>query len=179
MLFSLFQKKKTVIIFTDKTYISSAARKNACVALARENENILFIAWFAQTAKEFRETFTHNQLPENRIIEVRNLHSAKINNYTPVFLEHFPLYAKEEELVKNWDVKKLDVYNSLDEPLFKYFGGDKIIALMKQMGIKEEEVIEHSLISKSIRNGQENLAKKINFEQSASSQKEWIEKNIG
>ena len=51
-------------------------------------------------------------------------------------------------------------------------------AIMKQMGIQEDELIEHPLISKSIRNAQDKIAQQVNLEQSAQSQKEWIKKNI-
>ncbi len=179
MLFNLFKKKEDPSPFTDKTFTSLEAKKRACLALAKQDESVIFIAWFTQTANSFRELFVANQLPEDRIAEVKNLHSAKINQHRPVFLEHFPLHAKEAELVKNWDAKQIDVYNSLDEGLFKYFGGDRILALMKQMGVKEDEVIEHAMINKSIRTAQDKIAEKVSMEKTAQSQTEWMEKNMG
>ena len=49
---------------------------------------------------------------------------------------------------------------------------------MKMMGMKEDEVIEHSMVSKSIIKGQEKIAQQVTFEQSAASQEEWMRKNI-
>ena len=178
MLFNLFKKIEPAVIFTDKIFISTEAKINACIALAKQEPDVLLIAWFADTVKEYQSIFARELLDKNKIVDVKHLHAGKINNYRPVFLEHFPLHIKEKELVKKWGLKKIDVYNSLQEPLFTQLGGENIIALMKQMGTKENEMMEHPLISKSIRNAQEKIAQKLNFEHSADSQKEWIEKNI-
>jgi preprotein translocase subunit SecA len=66
----------------------------------------------------------------------------------------------------------------MDEPLFKHFGSEKLIPLMKMMGMKEDEVIEHSMVSKSIMKGQEKIAQQVSLEQTAGSQEEWMRKNI-
>jgi len=178
MFFNLFKKKEPTSSFTDKTFGSLDAKKRACVALASKDASVIFVAWFPDTASVFKELFVANRLHEDRIVEVRNLHGAKINHLRPVFLEHFPLSAKEDELVKNWEAKQIDVYNSLDDALLKHFGGERIQALIKQMGMQEDEVIEHALISKSIRNAQDKIAEKVSMEKSAHSQKEWFEKNM-
>ena len=178
MLFNLFKKKENEVIFTDKIFMSTAAKINACIALAKQEPDVLFIAWFAHTAKEYQSIFTRELLDEKKIVHAKHLHTGKINDIRPVFLEHFPLHSKETDLVKNWGLQTIEVYNSLEEPLFKQLGGDNIIALMKQMGMQEDEMIEHPLISKSILNAQEKITQKLNFEQFADSQKEWIEKNI-
>ena len=70
------------------------------------------------------------------------------------------------------------VYSAMDEPLFKHFGSEKLIPLMKMMGMKENEVIEHSMVSKSIVSGQKKIEEQVSFEQSASSQAEWMERNL-
>ena len=50
--------------------------------------------------------------------------------------------------------------------------------MVKMLGIKEDEAIEHSLVSKSIINGQEKIAAMVDTEQLANSQAEWMTKNI-
>ncbi len=177
MLFDLFKKKQPANTFTDKTYGNMEAKKRACVALASQDASVIFIAWFAETAALFKQTFAANQLGEDRIVEVRNLSPAVMKARRPVFLEHFPLRQKEEALIESWPPGNIEVFNALDEGLFQYFGGERILALMKQMGMQEDEVMEHPMISKSIRNSQDKLAKKIILEQSAHSQREWFKKN--
>ncbi len=49
---------------------------------------------------------------------------------------------------------------------------------MKLLGMKEDGVIEHSFVSKSIIKGQAKIAAMVTMEQFAHLQEEWLEKNI-
>ena len=181
MLFNLFGKKDDDAenhVFTDRAYVSTAAKMNACADLARKEPNHLFICWFADTATKFKDFFAQQGLDESLVIEARQLHTSKLHDKIPAFVEHYPLHSKEIELIKNWDAKNIVVYSALDEPLFKHFGSDKIIPLMKMLGMKEDEVIEHNMVTKSIIKGQEKIAEQVTLEQSAASQQEWMRKNI-
>jgi len=180
--FSLFGKKKTDdhgVVFKDKTFISTEAKWKACLDLATEEPQSLFICWFPESARNLRELFRRQGLEESRIFEVRSLHGSQLMNKTPYMAEHHPLHGKEIELVKNWGLSSITVFNALDEPWFSYFGGDKVIKMMKTLGMKENESIEHSMISRSIVNAQEKIAAKLVIEQAANSQAEWMMKNIG
>jgi hypothetical protein len=182
MLFNLFgnkEEEKEDRLFSDKVYISSGAKMNACVQLAKEQPDTLFIAWFSDTAKRFKDLFKQNELEETRITAAHLLHAAQLQNHTPVFVEHYPLHAKELALVENWNLKNIPVFSAMDEPLFKHFGSDKMIPLIKLLGMKEHESIEHTYVTQSIVKGQQKIADKVSIEQSANSQAEWMERNIG
>lgn len=181
MLFNLFGKKDADAdnhVFIDRAYVSTAAKMSACAELARKELNHIFICWFADTAVKFKEFFRQQGLNETMITETHHLHASKLLNKIPVFVEHYPLHTKELELIKNWNAEKIIVYSAMDEPLFKHFGSDKLIPVMKMLGMKEDEVIEHSMVSKSIIKGQEKIAEQVSLEQSANSQEEWMRKNI-
>lgn len=181
MFFNLFGKKEDSTnnhVFSDRAYINAEGKKNGSLQLAKEQVNTVFIAWFSDTAKAYKEFFTKNGIEESRVIEVRHLHASKLENKTAVFLEHYPLHEKELELVANWQQKKIIVFNALDEALFKHFGSDKMIPLIKMLGMKEDEPIEHSYVTQSITRGQQKIADQVTLEQSASSQEEWMERNI-
>lgn len=45
-------------------------------------------------------------------------------------------------------------YLSLEDDLMRIFAGDRIIAMMRAMGLKEDEAIEHKMVSRSIENAQ-------------------------
>lgn len=75
------------------------------------------------------------------------------------------------------NLETVQVFSSLREPLFQQFGGEKIIQLMKQLGMKEEEVIENAMISKAIKKAQEKIEGKVISELPVRSQLDWIEKN--
>ncbi len=181
MLFNLFGKKDEGAdnhVFVDRAYVSTKAKMNACTELARKEPDRLFICWFADTAVKFKDFFRQQGLDENLIAETHHLHASKLLNKKPVFVEHYPLHTKELELIKNWGTEKIIVFSAMDEPLFKHFGSEKLIPLMKMLGMKEDEVIEHSMVSKSIIKGQEKIAEQVSLEQTAASQEEWMRKNI-
>jgi preprotein translocase subunit SecA len=70
------------------------------------------------------------------------------------------------------------VLTALDEALLMIFGGDKLIKIMQGLGMNEDEIIEHKMVSQSIANAQEKIEKKVTIEQSMRSQSEWIERNF-
>jgi len=181
MFSNLFGKKETEDkdhLFKDRAYMSIEAKMKACAALGKENGSVIFIAWFSDTAKKFKDFFAANGLNENRVIEAKYLTAAQLQSHQPVFTEHYPLHSKEEAFVANWQTKNIMVYSAMDEPLFKHFGSEKLIPFMKMMGMKENEVIEHSMVSKSIINGQKKIEEQVIVEQSASSQEEWMRMNL-
>jgi len=48
---------------------------------------------------------------------------------------------------------------SLEDDLLRIFGGQRIMAIMEQFGMEENEAIEHTLISKAVENAQKKLEK--------------------
>ena len=102
MFSNLFGKKeedKNDHVFKDRAYMSTQAKMKACADLAKADDGLIFIAWFTDTAKQFRNYFTENGINENRIVEARQLHSPQLISHRPVFVEHYPLHSKEEEFV--------------------------------------------------------------------------------
>ncbi len=181
MTFNLFGKKEKDQpsgIFTDKTYISTTAKMNACADLAKKDPATVFITWFPETTRKFKTFFEQHGIAQNRIMEARQTRAALLADKTAVFAEHYPLHSKEIELIKNWTQDHFIVFSAMDEPLFKHFGSEKMIPLMKILGMKEEESIEHSMVSRSIIKGQGKIAAKVDFELTANSQAEWMERNI-
>ena len=181
MAFNIFRKKETDRppgIFTDKTYISTSAKMNACLELSKKDPGTIFICWFPDTARQLSNFFKKNGIAEPDVTEARFVQAPQLQYKTAVFAEHHPMHTKEMELIKNWTQEKILVFSAMDEPLFTYFGSEKMIPFMKMLGMKEEEAIEHVLVSRSIIRGQEKIAKQVGLDQSAHSQAEWMEKNL-
>jgi hypothetical protein len=72
---------------------------------------------------------------------------------------------------------RLEFHSALDEPLFRIFGGDRLLVLLKKLGLKENECQEHKILSKAIQNAQNRLAGKLPLEGTADSMAEWLERN--
>lgn len=100
-----------------------------------------------------------------------------------VFAEHYPLLSKEkavlEKLATLSDATlKTCFYVSLEEPLIKVFGSDNIIELMKKMGMKEDEALEHNMISSALNNAQKKMDTKVQNDSKADSAVEWFKRNV-
>ena len=181
MLLNLFGKKEeseSDAIFKDKVFINTTGKMNACLSLANEYPEAIFIAWFTETAQEYKAFFTKNNISEARIIEAAAVNPEIIIKHLPIFLEHHPMNARELELTATWQNKGMIVLSAMDEPLFKHFGSDKMIPIIKLFGMKESEPIEHSYVTESIIKGQNKIANKVIEEKTAQSQGEWMEANM-
>jgi len=165
-------------LFKDKVYINTVAKTNACIQLAREVPATVFIAWFAETANAFKQSFVQAGIIEPKVTEVKHLHAAQWQNHPVVFVEHYPLHTKEVALVNSWGKSSIIVYSAMDEPLFRHFGSDKMVPLIKLLGMKESESIEHAYVTQSIEKGQQKIADKVLTEQPAASQAAWMEINL-
>ena len=181
MLSNLFGKKDTgdlPVVFKDKVYLNSAGKIVACLQLAKANADCIFIAWFAGTAATFEKFFIQYGFDTKRIMLAEKMDIAALQNHQPVFVEHYPLSATELSLVADWQLTGIPVYSAMDEPLFKHFGSDKMVPLIKLLGFKESEAIEHSYVTASIIKGQNKIAARVLEVQFAESQAAWMEKNM-
>ncbi len=177
-MFSFFKKKKTEITVIDKVVIDEIAKLNAMITYWQSNKNIAFIFWFDESLRFAANYFADNKAEPITLLTAREAGTPQLAGQEPVFAEHYPLRSKEEELYHKMGLKTALVFSSLKEPLFQQFGADKIIQVMQQLGMKEDEVIEHGMVSKAIQRAQDKIEKKVLIERSAHSQHDWLEKNF-
>jgi hypothetical protein len=105
----------------------------------------------------------------------------KIDAFTVLLPEHYPLRSMEKELFAKMEETQVEIdvkfYVSMDEDFFYLFGSERIKELMAKMGMKEDEPLEHNMITKSIQRCQEKIEKSVPFESKAKSMKEWFRLN--
>ncbi len=99
-----------------------------------------------------------------------------------LFVEHYPIFSKEETVLNKIDLLTnysalIMFYISLDEPLLRIFGSERITMMMQKLGLTESECIEHSFVTKSIINAQKKIEKKIINETETISQEDWFKKH--
>jgi len=176
-MFGLFKKKEDGIVITDKVVISEEAKLATLLKIWNADRNTVFAFWFEESLDQAMAYFSQHTTENPPLLLVRELTSGQRAGRKPVFAEHYPLRKKEMDLYQQLGLEKVSVYSSLREPLFQQFGGDKIIHLMQQLGMKEDELIEHNMISSAIKKAQEKIESRTGIEQTARSQKDWIEKN--
>lgn len=167
-----FGKSDSKLNVIDKVWMSKEVKWKACVSMLEVNPNCIFIAWFEGTYQELSRI-----LGENHVQLAEKIDFEKLKDKMVVFAEHYPLLQKEHALFKTLNLKEFPVTSSLDEPLFKHFGGDKLIDTIKKLGMKEDEILSHSFITSAIRNAQQKLEKKVRVEKTAGSAEEWFVMN--
>ena len=98
-----------------------------------------------------------------------------------IISEHHPSYQQEQVLLEHLTtilpMTSTTVFTALDEPFMQLFGGDRLIAVMERIGVKENEALEHAMINKSIDRAQQKIDKKIGQNIQANSQQEWMERS--
>ena len=177
-MFNLFKKKDDSVKVIDKIWMSEAAKWNGILDLWKKEKDMVIITWFNETNRHLTSLFAKETSSPASIFMAREVYSSLLNGKHIIFAEHYPMRTKERETFKQWHLTEAIVHSAMDEPLFLHFGGEKIIGMMKQLGMKDDNMIEHRMISSSIENAQDKIEKKIVVELPANSQKEWLERNL-
>jgi hypothetical protein len=176
-MFNLFRKKESGVKVIDKILMTQAAKWKALAALCNKEQNIILIFWFDDTLRQAQEVLSTEKKMTEGFLLASQVHLTQIGGKRVAFAEHYPLPQKEKDFFERLELQEAEVWSAMDEPLFKEFGSDKIVQMMKQFGMKEDQVIEHNMISKAIHNAQEKIEAKVTVDQIASSQEEWLLKN--
>ncbi|MBL0336967.1 MAG: hypothetical protein IPP73_17060 [Chitinophagaceae bacterium] len=176
MMFGLFKKKSGSVI-TDKIWMTEDAKCRGLLQISQADQNIVIICWFQATLEKLNATFPFNGT-DSFVYMAGSVHGSMLRNKQLIFAEHHPLIEKEKSFLESHGITKATVHTSLDEPLLIHFGGERMAHLMRTLGMNENDPLENALISRSIRNAQESLAKKSVMELSAHSQGEWLKKNL-
>lgn len=169
-MFSLFGKKDPYVVI-DKVWMSSTAKWNACRQMHATQPHCLFVAWFEETRKAVEAL----GLP---VVMAPQLLERSHTEYLIIFAEHHPMKSYETSLFSKINLKEIPVVSALDEPLFKFFGGDRTIEVMKKLGMKEDEMVGHAMITSAIKNAQKKIEAGVRMERMAHSQEEWFALNL-
>lgn len=137
-----------------------------------------FIGWFDDTINELEKFLLEANNSTHSILSARSIQRPHVESIPIIFIEHHPMKRKEDILFSQLSLKEAVILTSLDEPLLSIFGGEKIIGILQKIGLKEDEIIEHNLVSQSIATAQKKIEERMTIEQSTRSQAEWIERNL-
>ena len=99
-----------------------------------------------------------------------------------LFKGHYPLPTKEREfterLAKSHPQSVITFYSSIDDPAFEPFGAERINAVLDTMGLKPDECIEHTLVTKSMARARAKIESMVSSEIKTKSESEWFVKNV-
>lgn len=172
-MFGLFKKKTPGIKVVDKIWMTENASFRAIVAILKNKSDTLCLTWFADTKDKLCAYLQQHNLGTCNV---------QMADHTPIYLDvshaifigHHPLESEEQKKFADLGLQEATIFTSLEEPIFQLFGGEKIIALMKKMGLQEDDVIEHKMISTSIKRAQKQIAEKAIITGHAKSQGDWL-----
>jgi hypothetical protein len=173
-MFDLFRKSSKGPKVIDKVWLSKQGKLNACAQMVKIDPSVLLVAWFEET---FREIESLPGLGQN-VIKTEHVSYDRVVGRMVVFVEHYPLLSVEHDLYAKLQLKEVPVLSCLEDPLFMAFGGERTIEAMKNLGLSEDEVIGHSMVTRSIRNAQDKIAEKSSTDYPATSSKEWFKLNM-
>ncbi|MCX6311294.1 MAG: hypothetical protein NT084_06605 [Bacteroidetes bacterium] len=186
---SLFGNKKK-IYFTCKVYMNRPIL-DAMLAQGISTNEWMVITFFPATRNTISEIVNNDTLSENIILADKPFSAStiqRINSFLSqpgrkiVFGERHPLSFHEDQVAEKLSELGISLpiiaFASLDDALLQRFGSEKAKGLMLSMGMKAEEVIEHSMIEKSIEKAQSKIAKKVFTESKTNSAEDWLRMNF-
>ncbi len=107
---------------------------------------------------------------------------SKEKNIRFLFAGHYPLPSKENKIIEklstSYPTSPIAFYSSIDDAAFEPFGADRIAALLNQLGLKDDECIEHAMVSKAMARAREKIESKVQHEIVAKSESEWFLMNV-
>lgn len=159
-------------------WVNETAKWDNCIQRIQQNSSTVIITWFEDTWHKLENMFAQANMPTSTLFPSRQVTHEHIKNAQIIFAEHYPLYQKEKELYKKLHITQAEVYSSLDEPIFKHFGSDRLSELLKKMNCKDNQPIQHKMVDTAIKRAQDKIAYVVAFEQGATSQAGWLMRNL-
>lgn len=171
-LFDIF-KNNQLSPRSDLTWQTQEAKSKGCIDFLKKNKVDVCVAWFENTRDQFNRLINTQNNLNIQIALASTLFPFSLENKIVLFLEHYPLYSKEENLLGKSKATKIWFFNSLEDPIMRVFSGN-ISKLMSSLGMDKDECLEHKLISKSIAGAQKRMEKKVLIDFHAKSGEDWI-----
>lgn len=160
----------------DQVWIDTAARDRALLRAADAGP-IDVITFFDESLHHLHEAVKH---PNVRLHRADRLLTAGARIFVA---ERHPLPAENRALLERLVLLAPGVVpvflTSIDDPLMRRFGGDRLREVMLQLGIGPDEAIEHTLVARALANARAKVAAKATGSTSTRSMEEWLDLNLG
>ncbi|HSL68918.1 MAG TPA: hypothetical protein VK864_01685 [Longimicrobiales bacterium] len=183
-----------VELLPDQIWISSQARLNGIRAelqrSATDPKMIALVAHFPDMLAQLEPLAAEfGSKGRVRALLARQLSSAAAERLpldpaailSLIVAERHPLRARDAELLRFAEAlpcrSRIVHHLSLEDPLFKLFGSERIRPLLGRLGASETEPIEHALITRSIEQAQRKIEAECSSDYDADSAAAWLERN--
>ncbi|MCU0918396.1 MAG: hypothetical protein MUC88_28110 [Planctomycetes bacterium] len=99
-----------------------------------------------------------------------------------IVAQHHPTVAGDEailEIVRALPATSMVCfYDSLDTPLFLRFGGERVQHLWAGLNLEQDQCVSHPIVTRTIRQAQEKIAKQARSNLDAASAEAWFRQNL-
>jgi hypothetical protein len=184
MLSWLFKKKAVQPGWVERVWIDCAARERALVRQAAAGPAI-FLGFFDEAVERLEAALTAAGLREAPGVVVQRVDQlTTLKPGAPVVLiEGHPLQGNLEAAVGRVHAlaPTLEVvcHSALDDALMRRFGGERTQGLMRQLGMTEDEALEHPHITQALAGARASVAKRlVPAVGSPRSADEWLRMNL-
>ena len=94
-----FFSVKSAFPRTDIVWINRDAMYKNCAGFISEYRPDICIAWFTDAAERFNRLLNNEKKMNIQIKTAETLQTYHLDNKTVLFLEHYPLYSREDQLL--------------------------------------------------------------------------------
>jgi hypothetical protein len=177
-MFDWFKKKEKspALRAKDIIWINSAEKWKALPAFIASHQPAVVVCWFQETLEKAKQVLATSDAGITPQLH-HHVVDSSLQDKTLILLEHYPLPEKEASILSSSTPGEIIVLSALDDPLFMYFGGERLMGLMEKLGMAPGETIEHSMLTASIKRAQDKISSKITVDFSARSQDEWFRRS--
>lgn len=188
MLSWLFKKKEPAgPTLLERVWLDRAAADRAIVRAAQAGP-LVVLSYFDDTRDRVRRALDASGLPASATLI--NSRVDELSVVPPaaavIVAERHPVTgfnrALAERLASLAPNVTPTVFSSLDDPLMRRFGGDRLQALMQQLGLSPDEHVEHPMLTRALANASKSLEQRLGPTLSrlvaADSMEEWLAKNL-
>lgn len=196
-----FSKKKKMELHPDRVWTTNDRKMQAIVDLVNSEKRIVVAAHFPESleriktllhgsgAKEIRSSmdilrWMQGDFPNMGLLSIPDVISISVpppQTEMPELLiavcERHPSWIAEEQFLKWLEpfYGYMTYFESLDSPLFRVFGVDRIKTMLSALGMNESEAMENKMISSALENAQKKIAAKATGHGPARSAEEWFQ----
>lgn len=170
----------------DRIWLSLAARDRALVRAAQAGP-LVVLAFFDETVTRIRSALTRSGLAEGpQLVVTRvDLLDARPATSAVIVAERHPLPDNNRALVERLQ-RELPMagpptfFSALDDAFLLRMGASNTATLMRQLGMSEDEPIDHPMVSKALKSAREKAAQQSAGKEPApaGSLAEWVERNL-
>lgn len=189
-MFGLFKSKSAKKKIDYLVYRTEVAKYKMMVDDIRQKftttKDVIVVCFFKDTFQQLEQLFDVSKIKQGDhgtrftlLMHEEGGWKTFGQDYEMILGDLHPMASVMQEVAESYNGSKpLTCYLSLDNAFFNLFGGERLVAVLDNLGLGEYEHIFHAMVDKSIESAQKKIEAKVDFQKSANSIDEWMKINV-